>query len=71
MKSYVIGGIVFLLISVGGFLYLRGGADEKQREAVRDLGEYVTTRKDVDNATSDIRDDDVVLDRLRRHGRQQ
>lgn len=64
IRPYVYGGIALALISVGIWLYLKGGSDARQdtRRAV----EHSQTLERIGNATNDSRSTDDIDDRLRK-----
>lgn len=67
MRIYVIGALVVALIGAGGFLYLRGGSDERIRSNLEDATGYRAGRERIDDANAVDRSPDDVIERLRGH----
>ena len=66
----IIGALVGLISLIGGALalFFKGKKDARNEQAVKEINEYVETRKRVENVKVDTSGSDAeLLERLRQH----
>lgn len=58
IRPYIYGGIALALISVGIWLYLKGGSDTQQATDLNNASDYIEGTKDAQKSTTDLPSDD-------------
>ena len=61
IRTYIYGGIALALISVGIWLYLKGGSDNQQATDLNNASDYIEGTKDAQKSTTDLPDTDAGL----------
>ena len=61
IRPYIYGGIALALITVGVWLYLKGGSDNQQATDLNNASDYIEGTKDAQKSTTDLPPDDGQL----------